>query len=436
MSIREHIKKQYSTEFFKYSAALLSSNALAQIIGFLVYPVITRLYNPEIFGVFNFLLSIVGILTLLTTGRYELAIVLPKSEKKAVALFQLSLLLTGCITLFFFVVAGIFGKNIAILFHQERLIPLLPYLPAYLLLWGLWQTLNYYFVRQKKYYNISFYNVTQSIVNSGMKCFFGFKAFLSLGLVWGQLLGQFIATAISAISGRSFFKCLNQWDKKEIIAVAKAYSNFPKFYLPYGLVNLAAANLPILLLPFCFDMENFGQKFGLFTFAFTVGFVPVTFFSNSICQVMFRQMSERVQNKGELKSDCLKFCKMCLLFILPFFIFFVFIPDNFFGSLFGQRWINVGFYLKLLLPCIFLSILVGSLSFIPDLFFKQKTVLHIEMIYIVLKAISLLLGVYLQSFDLAIIFHSIVVTCVLMIKLIWYFKLIKEYELSNKKQIA
>lgn len=420
------IKNIYSSEFFKYSGALLSSNVLAQIIGFVLYPVITRLYNPDIFGVFNLFLNIVGILVLLTTAKYNIAIVLPKSEKKAVALVQLSLLLTVCVSFIFFIIVNLFGKNIAAFFHQERLAPLLPYVPLYLLLFGFWQTLNYYFVRQKRYYNLSFYNITQSVVSSGMKCFWGFNGFLTFGLLWGQLLGQFLATLTAVISGRSFLKHIKRWDKKEIVNVAKVYSNFPKYQLPHGLLNALAGNLPILLLSFFFEMKDIG----LFSLALVVGLTPVMLFGNSVYQVMIRRMSEKIQNQTKLSNDCFLFCKTCVIFLLPFFILFAFIPNDVFGFLFGQHWQGVGFFLKLLLPFLFLSILVASLSFIPQIFSKQRISVRIEFIYIVLKAIALLLGAYFQSFNLAIVIHSVIVTIMLSVKLIWYFRIIKKYEQS------
>lgn len=431
MSLFNQIKQIYTSEFFKFSAVLLSSNVIAQIIGFVVYPIITRLYGTEFFGIFSFFLSIVAVFTLFSTGQYETAIVLPESEKKANALFQLSLLLTVIVSLFFFIVITLFGKNILVFFNQEKLASLLPYLPLYLLLYGLWRTLNYYFVRQKRYYNISAYNIIQSITGSVFKCLLGFKGFLANGLVYGQFFGQFLAVAISVISGRPAFKGLKKWDKKEIALVAKTYSNFPKYQLPNALLSTLAGNLPILLLPFYFSLE----KIGIFSMALTIGLTPVLLFSNSICQVMFRKMSELVQNKKKILNVCLSFCKMCLIFILPFFVLFAFIPNDFFGFFFGQPWIDVGFYFKLLLPCLFLSIFVGSLSFIPDIFFKQKIAAQIELIYTVFKVIALLAGAYLKSFDLAIIFFGIVIVIMLMIKLVWYFRIIKKYEFSKELKL-
>ena len=420
------IKRIFASDFFKFSAVLLSSNAIAQVIGFIAYPVITRLYSPDIFGIFNLFLVIVGILKLLTTGQYELAIVLPESDKKASALFHLSLLLTFGVSLFFFIIISLFGKNISIFFHQEQLASLLPYLPFYLLLWGVWHTLNYYFVRQKRYYNISAYNITQSVAGSVLKCLFGFKGFLTYGLVWGQLFGQFLAPAISVIFGKSAFKSLKQWDKKEIAVVAETYSNFPKYQLPNALLNMFAGNLPVLLLSFYFDMG----KIGLFSMALTIGLTPVMLFSNSVYQVLFGKMSKLVQQKEKIRNICFDFCKMCLIFILPFFVLFMFAPDSFFTMLFGEKWTGVGFYFRCMLPWLFLVIPHASLGFIPDLFFLQKMAVKIEIAYVFIRIIALFTGVYCNSFDLAIGLFCSVSAVMMAVKLIWYFKVVKHYEYS------
>lgn len=55
-------------DIWKNSAQLLSANVVAQAIGLLVYPILTRLYSPDDFGLFNLFLSIGGILVLCSTA--------------------------------------------------------------------------------------------------------------------------------------------------------------------------------------------------------------------------------------------------------------------------------------------------------------------------------------------------------------------------------
>ena len=69
---------------------LLSANVVAQVIGLVVYPILSRMYAPEDFGLLNLFLSIGNVLVVLSLVDYYYAIVLPKQERHAVALVHVS----------------------------------------------------------------------------------------------------------------------------------------------------------------------------------------------------------------------------------------------------------------------------------------------------------------------------------------------------------
>jgi O-antigen/teichoic acid export membrane protein len=428
MNYWNRIKQIYSSEFFKYSVALLSSNAISQLIGILAYPVITRIYSPDVFGEFTFFFTIAGILSIMVTARYESAIVLPKSEKKAVALFQLSVIFNLFFFVLLFFIISLWNEEIASILNQKGLAPLLPLLPVVVLTSGIWQSFTYFFIRRKRYYSISAYNILQSSMGAILKCLLGVRGFMQAGLVWGQFGGQFSGVVAGLAGNKHILKDIAKVNKPEILEAAKQYSNFPKFMLFKDLLNMLSGNLPVLLLSFYFGMK----EIGLFSMALTLGFRPVNLFSSSIHQILFRKMSERVQNREKLADICFSFCKMCSILILPFFFVFLLVPDNFFIMLFGAKWGGLGFYLKLMLPWLFLIILAASLSSVPDLFFNQKTALNIEIVYVILRTVSLLSGVYFQSFKMAIILYCIISALVSGVKLIWYFQLIKKYESNSQ----
>ena len=66
------------------------------------------------------------------------------------------------------------------------------------------------------------------------------------------------------------------------------------------------------------------------------------------------------------------------------------------------------------------------------IFGKQRIALIIEIIYIVARLISLIIGIYIQNFVWAIILFSFVSAVVLMAQLTWYLLLVKKYEQSLK----
>lgn len=62
---------------------LMTGTGLAQAIPVAISPILTRLYSPEDFGVFALYLATVSIVSVLVTGRYELAIFPPKRDRDA-----------------------------------------------------------------------------------------------------------------------------------------------------------------------------------------------------------------------------------------------------------------------------------------------------------------------------------------------------------------
>ena len=68
----------------------MTGTGLAQAIPIAISPILTRLYTPEEFGIFALYIAITAILTILVTGRYELAIMLPKEDEDAVNILSIS----------------------------------------------------------------------------------------------------------------------------------------------------------------------------------------------------------------------------------------------------------------------------------------------------------------------------------------------------------
>jgi O-antigen/teichoic acid export membrane protein len=418
------LKRVYTAEFFKYVTALLSSNVIAQLIGLIAYPFITRIYSKEIFGEFNWFLSVAGLLIILSTGKYDPAIVLPKSERKAISLFQLCLVLNFLLFIFSLSAVVFWGDAIASLFSRNSLSRLLIFLPFMVLLGGLWQALNFFFIRRKKYYHIGLYNVAQSLVGVVLKCVLGLKGFVHSGLIVGSIAGQGVAFLICFLKSGFRLNEMKAIDRTELKAVAKAYAFFPRYELPNELLNTLSGALPVLLLSVYFEME----AIGLFSLALTVGFRPVNLFSLSVYQVLYKKTTERIHRKARIGRHLVLFCKTCVIVFLPFFILFAFISEWAFGILFGADWTAAGVYLRMMLPWLFLVVITASLSFIPDLFSKQRTAMHIEMIFILFRVISLAAGIYFRNFDLAIALYCGISAIRFIVLFVWYFHLVKKYE--------
>jgi len=81
--------------FARGVSVLVGGTAAAQLLTVLAAPLLTRLYSPEDFGllaVYGSLLALIGVMSSL---RYELAIPLPEDDGEAANLAVLSLILVG-----------------------------------------------------------------------------------------------------------------------------------------------------------------------------------------------------------------------------------------------------------------------------------------------------------------------------------------------------
>jgi O-antigen/teichoic acid export membrane protein len=86
----------------------MAGTGLSQLLTIASSPILTRLYNPFEFGKLAFFMSACALISIFSTGRYELAIMLPKNEKTAfnllIFVIALSLCLNSSLLIIFFFV--------------------------------------------------------------------------------------------------------------------------------------------------------------------------------------------------------------------------------------------------------------------------------------------------------------------------------------------
>ena len=190
--ILQPIMKSFMSQIWHSASArnvgkLLSANIIAQAIGLLVYPILTRLYSPEDFGLLNLFCSIGGVLILLAPLEWYNAIVLPERDEDARPVVHISLLAIAAMTVLL-VFSLPFAEPIAALFKSPDLAVYWWLLPIYVLLMSVWNVLNHWYIRRKAYGRISGYQVSQSLFSAGYKTGFGWLGFLNGGLIWSSIL--------------------------------------------------------------------------------------------------------------------------------------------------------------------------------------------------------------------------------------------------------
>src|SRR3990170_4352978 len=97
--LKNILVKLKNSLFVKNVIIVMSGTAVAQIIGFSLTPIISRLFSPSDFGIFGSFNSMATIIAAGATLQYTQAIMLPKEKKDALHLFFFSVLCTFAVGL-------------------------------------------------------------------------------------------------------------------------------------------------------------------------------------------------------------------------------------------------------------------------------------------------------------------------------------------------
>ena len=144
----------------KAVAYLFSATVIAQSIPFLLSPILTRLYSPESFGLFGSIAAIISIITVASTFRYELAILIPDDDDDAASLLCVAILFSffsSIITaLILFLVPNITGI-------EETGLKISLIIPFGVFISSMVICLNYFLNRKKMYKQMSFAKILNAV---------------------------------------------------------------------------------------------------------------------------------------------------------------------------------------------------------------------------------------------------------------------------------
>jgi O-antigen/teichoic acid export membrane protein len=417
-------------EFLKNTATLISGYTFVQVIAILIYFILSRIYTPADFGLFGLYMSIISITGIISTGKYEMAIMLPKKEEDAMNLLGLIGLISVLFSIILLFPVVFLNVPISNLLGNEKISVWLYFVPLSTLMVGLFQGLKVYSNRFKEYRIISAANVGQSLTNSAGKLAIGPLFPGPVGLIIGSVLGELTGAAI--FIGR-FLKRkkknlgLLEWKKMKILS--KEYNLFPRFNMLQSVINNFSGSLPI----FVFSSYFTPAITGLFTMGYTIIYRPVNTLATTFYQVLAQKIIEKNNQGLRLYPDIKKFLYGLLkLVTIPFLLVVLFAPAIFRITL-GNEWEEAGKYTQIIIPWFFTTCLTMPLSFIPDMFRQQKKAMILDLIKFILRAISLAIGVVKKDVYLGLMLFSTTSTVMIMYSLFWYISIIRKSERQRIK---
>ena len=366
------------TEFTHNVLMLMTGSTLAQAIPIAISPILTRMYTPENFGVFALYMSVASIFSIMATGRYELAIMLPKKDEDAINIVQLSIMISFFVSFVALLIVVIFNGIITNLLGNPQISNWLYFIPLTVLLTGLYQSFNYWCNRKKKYKRLAANRVLQAGTTASTNLGMGFNGFGASGLIVGGLAGHLIITLILAkIIWCEDNKLFNYINKLKTFALIKKYKKFPILNLPNALIDgFRLSGINILVATF-FTIEILGQ----FLLAWRMVQAPMSLIGGALSQVFFQKVANA--NKVELNAIVKKLIIKASLVSAPIFLIIYFFSVDIFIFVFGENWKVAGEAASIMTPWLFLNFLSSPIANIFIVLNKQEIILAVSIIFMI-----------------------------------------------------
>lgn len=384
--ITKVLKNQSNRNIF----TLLLGTSAAQAIPVLASLVLTRLYTPEEFGLLAVFLSIVSLLGSIVTLRYELAILVPKQEEDAVNITILSIVSTIIGSIILLIILFLFDRQILAMLNVEQLGNWLYLIPVATLFMGLYSSLNYLATRAGIFKTISQTRVYQALSGALSQILLGLMQFGVGGLVIGatitnlagniKILGKLIDRHASEIGNVTY---------KEMINLAKKFSDYPKFSVPSTIFNNASIHLMSFVIPAFYSAALLGQ----YSISQRILILPMKVVSNSISQVFLNEASKELQENNTTKFAYKSTFKKLIYISIPLYVLLFLIIEDLIILAFGHEWEQAGEISKILIILLFFRFIVSPLSNVLNLYEKQNIILTWQLSLLILSILSIFVSV-------------------------------------------
>lgn len=415
--------EKFNNDFVKSVATLVTGTVLAQIVVFLVSPIISRFYTPVEVANFSIYTRIIILVSTLATARFESALALPKRNEHAFTLYRLIVRLVfisfivSIILCFLYVFFGLKNTNESFIY---LMIPF-GFVPLCMMNIG-----NSWAMRQGQFTEISKLRMVNSISMNLSNVLFGLLNFGYQGLILGYIIG---VTLPGAWFARKYhllklkYKDFSNINRRKIIG--STYIDFPKVNLPHALMDIIRELLIVFFILLFYSKNILGS----YDFSFKMLKLPLTIIGGAIGQVYFQKIAIK-RNKGEsiYEITLLTVKNLFLISIIPFSIIF-FYGQELFSFVFGKDWELAGRYSEIMSPWLMVNLLVSPISHLPVVLGKLKPFFWVGFIGSILLIGMLFIPFFNKdlSFELLLNFINYTQSIFLFFVLLWFVRLSRKH---------
>lgn len=423
MGYKHLIALVQKSDFARNALTLISGTTLAQVINFVLAPVLARLYSPEAFGELATFMALTSIIGVMSSFRYEMAIVLPKEDSEAYSITIISIIFLSLISLITLLCVSIFLNFSAPLIRFNQSTSIYYLLPVSVFLTGFIQVFSYWSVRLKRFKRNALARVGNAAGNTGTGILIGI-------ILHGGGVGLILAFIASLVANlyiliyREIYVFLAKWKEfsiKEGLALIKKYRKYPLINTPHSIIGALKNNGIVLIIK-----ELYGNHIlGSYSFAYRIIGIPTSVISSSISQVFFQKASQLRNENKPIRPLLLKIYSLSFIIGLPVFGTLYFFAPQLFSFLFSEKYYFAGEVATYLIPWIFINFVAASASFIPLVFNQLFIPLLFTIGDIILQVAAIAIGWFYNDYVLSFKLMGLLCFINTTISFFWIYRIAK-----------
>ncbi|RZQ68944.1 lipopolysaccharide biosynthesis protein [Porphyromonas gingivalis] len=417
--------KQGRSSMMANSMKLISAGTFVQVLAFLLLPVIGRIYTESEIGQITVFLSVVGVLTIVATGRYDQASILARSKERALLLLFTALRfnLIFCLALIPAVlIINPFLTDSRYSGQQTHLF-LLPFFVFFaagvisLLSWA---------NSHNQYGRMSIAQISQGLGNNLLRIGFGLLKMGFWGLQLAALLGG-MAGIFPLVHKQALLSQYKRYvTHRRLRIAARTYANFPRYSLPQAVIDILSGSLVSLLLP----LQYHNAAIGLYGMAYMLAGRPMQLISDSLSRVWFRRVAEQKNTRQSFLLPIRRFVFIWLLVAVLGSILIFFFLEPLVVVILGKKWLLCSSIIMAMLPFFIFNFLSSVYNFLPDLFGKQQKFMRMQAILLIVQLLVILIGTRLLPFEKYMWLHFAERALDSLVQIAWFYMIIRKYENS------
>ncbi len=405
-AVAEPRARPRATSFAGDVLRLMTGTVAGQALAILASPIVTRLFQPDAFGIAALFATITSIIDGVAPLGYELSIMLPKSDEEAANLVGVSMICVALVSTASGLLAMLGRHALLARLHAPGLAPYLWLVPCGVGLAGASRVLTLWSSRHRRYARLSAAQVTNAVVSTGGQLGAGYGGLASEGsLIAARLAGSVAsAAALGAQAWRDdgrLFRRSMSW--RGMVAGLVRHRKFPTYNIWSRFLASAAWEMPTFLLAIYYSPA----VVGFYALSSRLLRLPMALIGEAIAQVFFQRAAE-ARREGTLASVVEGAFQRLVAFGLFPMLMLTLIGRDLFVVAFGERWAEAGVYTQILSPWMLLWLISSPMIRLFSVLEKQEFDLKFNAGILVARFLAFYVGGRLGDARLALTLAAVV----------------------------